>query len=89
MARSAVSSSSVGYHNPKWMAKDLASIEFASAADQDVLCSVISVNDCAEKIYCVDLLATVCDDHPGFAEKWSDEYLGNRRIQFDTMASEE
>jgi hypothetical protein len=71
------------------MTKDLASIEFASAAGQDVLCSVFNVNQCAETTDCVDLLATVCDDYPRFAEQWSDEYLGNRRIQFDTVPGEE
>jgi hypothetical protein len=71
------------------MAKGLASIELASAASQDVLCSVLNVNDCAETTDCVDLLVTVCDDYPWFAEKWSDEYLGDRRIQFNTVPSEE
>lgn len=71
------------------MAKDLASIEFASAADHDVLCSGLNVNKCTESTDRVDLLATVCDDYPRFTEKWSDEYLGNRRILFDTATSEE
>jgi hypothetical protein len=71
------------------MAKDLASIEFAGAAGQDVLCSGLNVNDCAEATDCIDLLATVCNHYPRFAEKWTDEYLGNRRIQFDTVPSEE
>jgi hypothetical protein len=71
------------------MAKDLTSIELASAAGQDGLCSILNINECAETTDFVDLLATVCDDYPRFAGKWSDEYLGNRRIQFDTVASEE
>jgi hypothetical protein len=79
----------VGYHDPKWMAKDLASIEFASAAGQNVLCSIFNVNRCKGTSDCVDLLTTVCDNYPRFAEKWSDKYLGDRRIQFDTVTSEE
>jgi hypothetical protein len=89
VARSAVSSSRVGYYDPEWMAKDLTSIEFASAAGHDVLCSVLNVSKCAGINDCVDLLATVCDDYPRFAEKWSDEYLCNRRIQLDTVISKE
>jgi hypothetical protein len=88
VARGAVSSSRVRHHDPKWMAKDLASVEFASAADENVLCSVINVNECAETTNCVDLLATVCDDYPRFAE-WSNHYLGDRRIQFHTVVGEE
>lgn len=50
MARSAVSSSRVGYHDPKRVAKNLASIELPSAAGQNVLCSVLEVNECAKNI---------------------------------------
>lgn len=35
----------------------------------------------------VDLLATICNDYPRLAER-SDEYLRNREIQLDTVASE-
>lgn len=71
------------------MAKNLAPIKLASAAGQNVLCPVLNVNKCAEIADRVDLLATICDDYPRFAEEWSDEYLGNRGIQLDTVTSEE
>jgi hypothetical protein len=43
-----MSGSRVGHHDPEWMAKDLAAIEFASAPGQDVLCSGLNVNGRAE-----------------------------------------
>lgn len=45
MARSAVSSSRVGYYDPKWMAKNLAPIKLASAAKQNVLCFATICDD--------------------------------------------
>lgn len=68
--RSAVSSFYVGHHDPERTPKDLTSIEFACAAGQDVMCSGLNVSGYSEGAACIDLLATVCDNYPRFAEKW-------------------
>jgi hypothetical protein len=43
----------MGYHDPKWMTKYLASIELAGTAGQDIVCSVFIVKDCTETTGCV------------------------------------